>query len=255
MCNRARGGVAGVTGLMALAFFTAPAGAVEYKLQVTSLFSSAYVYYLSANELENGASGPGLDRLESSIDRGDVPGGVVLWDRRVQPVRETIGRAWGGSRIIPQVTMAGSGDAPIWDTITWDGKPGERSVWVVVPVMRRIQEAYNVALRGNGPLRNFQPYAPPMNGSKVTVPSVPLNYLWFHEERGNVWDKFLARSIDLRDGIGAVVGVNTNPLFPDQVYIVVSHAEQPATYKAVLLWRERTLDRELPGMQNPVIVR
>jgi hypothetical protein len=32
----------------------------------------------------------------------------------------------------------------------------------------------------------------------------------------------------------------------DRVYVIVSHAEQPTTYKAVLVWRERNLDREAP---------
>ena len=69
----------------------------------------------------------------------------------MQPVRESVGRAWGGSRVIPKMIPAGSeGGAPIWDTITWDGKPGERSVWIVVPVMRKIQEVFNAALRGAG---------------------------------------------------------------------------------------------------------
>ena len=231
-----------------------PARAVEYRLQVSSTFTGSYAYFLSAGQLENGASGPGLDRMEAAFDRGELPSGVILWDRRVQPVRESISRAWGGSRVIPDVKPGGDGTTT-WDTITWDGKPGERSVWILVPIIRRIQEVYNAALKGTGPMRNYQPYNIPLDGSKVTVAMFPLNFLWFYEERGTIWDRYLARDLDLREGIGAVIGVNTNALFPDQVYIIVSHAPEPTTYKAVFGWRERASDRESPGGQGPIILR
>ena len=231
-----------------------PSQAVEYRLQVTSMFTTAYSYFLTARQLENGASGPGLDRLEASADRGEIPSGAILWDRRVAPVRESVSRAWGGSRIIPEVKFGGDGTTT-WDTFTWDGKPGERSVWLIVPIIRRIQEVYYAALKGTGPLRNYQPYNIPLNGAKITVPTFPLNFLWFHEERANMWDRYLARDLDLSEGIGAVVGVNTNTSFPDQVYIIVSHAPEPTTYKAVFGWRERATDRESPGGQGPIIIR
>ena len=104
-------------------------------------------------------------------------------------------------------------------------------------------------------MRNDQPYALPMNGSRVTVPTFPLNFLWFYEERNTIWDRYVSRGLDLHDGLGAVVGVNTNAVFPDQVYLIVSHAETPTTYKAVLVWRERAADRESPGGQGPIILR
>jgi len=93
-----------------------------------------------------------------------------------------------------------------------------------------------------------------MNGTRAAALTIPLNFLWAQEERGTAWDKYISRGLDLTEGIGAVVGVNTNLLFPDQVYLIVSHAEQPTTYKAVLVWRVRALDREAPS-QGPIIIR
>jgi hypothetical protein len=243
----------GAAALAALLVPALPAQAVEYRLQVTSIFSSAYVSFLKARELKDGASGPGLDRLESSVDRGDLPRGAILFDRRVQPVRESLGRAYGGARVVPRVTLGGEGST-IWDEISWEGTPGERSVWIVSPQILVEQELFNAALRGTGPMRNFQPYGLPRSGSRVTVVSFPLNFLWFHEERGGMWDRYLARGLDLTGGIGAVVGVNTNAMFPDQVYIIVQHAEAPTTYKAVLVWRRRQNDRQAPGGQSPIII-
>ena len=49
--------------------------------------------------------------------------------------------------------------------------------------------------------------------------------------------------------------MNTNTLFPDQAYLIVSHTQQPTTYKAVLVWRERKSDREAPGGRGTIIIR
>jgi len=222
------------------------AAALEYRLQVVSLYSTAFSAFLRPGELGNGASGPGLNRLEATLDSGELPKGVILFDRRVQPVSESLGRAYGGARITPLFNPGAVG-AAAWDELVWDGTPGERSVWLVSPTIRNVQEIRDTVLRGRGALRHFQAYAFPMNGARLPALSLPLNFLWFHEERGTAWDKYLSRGLDLSEGIGVVVGVNTNTLFPDQVYVIVSHAEQPTTYKAVIVWRGRKFDRQAPS--------
>jgi hypothetical protein len=247
-------GVIGVMGLLTTFGLVTPARSVEYRLQVVSLFESGFVSFLNAGELRNGASGPGLDRLEATLDRGGIPAGAVLFDRRVQPLRATLMGPWGGARVVPAFKPAGEGPT-LADEVVWDGKPGERSVWLVSPTMRSIQELYHVALKGGGALRHFQPYAMPVHATPAAAVAFPLNFLWAHEERGTVWDKYVSKSLDLRDGIGTVVGVNFNAIFPDQVYIVVSQAAEPTTYKAVLVWRERTLDRESPSIPGVIMPR
>jgi hypothetical protein len=233
---------------------TSPASAVEYRLQVVSLYNTAFASFLQRGELADGASGPGLDGLEASLDAGRVPNGVILADRRVQPVRERLGSAYGGSRVIPASLVAREGPTS-WDEIVWDGKPGERSVWLVSPTMRNVQELSDTALKGFGPLRHYQPLSFPLNGRRVSALSLPLNFLWFYADRGTIWDKYLSRGLDLKEGIGAVIGVNTDSLFPDQAYLIVEQPEQPTTYKAVLVWRERNAERQAPGKTNPVIIR
>lgn len=237
--------------VMLLIVLVGHAEALEYRLQVVSLYSTAFSAFLKPGELGDGASGPGLNRLEATLDSGELSKGVILFDRRVQPVSELLGRAYGGSRITPLFNPGPVG-AVSWDELVWDGTPGERSVWLVSPTVRNVQELRDTALRGRGALRHFQAYAFPMNGARLPVLSLPLNFLWFHEERGTAWDKYLSRGLDLGDGIGVVVGVNTNTLFPDQVYVIVSHAEQPTTYKAVLVWRERNAERQGTGTENPL---
>ena len=246
-----RGWWIGPAGLLGLLIVASPARAVEYRLQVVSMYESAFASFLtSPDELEDGAAGPGLDRLEASLDQGAVPDATLLGDRPLQLTRDRIGRAWGGVRVIPDVRQAGE-DRTLWDVGRWEGKPGERSVWVITAGTMRPQELYRVALKGSGPLRHFQPYTLPGGSAPVAVVKYPLNLLWFAEDRGTIWDKYVSRSLDLGRGIGAVVGENTNPSFPDQVYLIVSQGAEPATYKAVLVWRQRQSDREAPKVLQP----
>ena len=236
-------GVAALVGCLAIA---RPAGAVEYKLRVVSIPDTAYTSLLLPGESKDGASGPGLDRLEATLDRGEFPPGPVLFDRRVQPVRDSIARVYRGARVLPDVKLGGDGPI-VWDEMTWEGNPGEQSVWIISANILNFQQVYSVALKGTGPLRNYQPFSSPMDGSKVAAVMFPLNFLWFQEERGTAWDKYVSRSLDIRDGIGAVIGQNFNPQFPDQVYLITRHTDEPTTYKAVLVWRPRKSDRQAPG--------
>lgn len=236
----------GVAGLAALLAIAPSAGAVEYKLRVVSMPGTAYTSFLLPGEYKDGAAGPGLDRLEATLDRGEFPPGPVLFDRRVQPVRDSIARAYRGVRVLPEGRLGGDGPI-VWDEMTWEGNPGEQSVWIISASILNFQEVFNVALKGTGPLRNHQPYTSPMDGSKVAAVMFPLNFLWFQEERGVAWDKYVSRSLDIRDGIGAVIGQNFNPQFPDVVYLITRHAEEPTTYEAVVVWRPRKSDRQSPG--------
>jgi len=250
---RQRFGVLGVVGLVGWLAVWPAAEAVEYKLRVVSMPDTAYTSLLLPGEFTDGASGRGLNRLEAALDSGEFPAGPVLFDRRVQPVRDSIARAYRGTRVLPELTAGGVGSV-VWDEMTWEGNPGEQSVWVISPVINNFQEVFNFAMRGTGPLRNYQPFSSPMDGSRVTAVMYPLNFLWFYEERGTIWDKYVSRSLDLREGIGAIVGQNFNPQFPDIVHLITRHAEGPTTYKAVIVWRGRKFDKQAPN-SGIIIVR
>src|SRR5215470_1661860 len=223
--------------LLALAFWVGPAEAVQYKLEVANLWDTALASYASAAELYDGASGPGLDRLETSLDKGETPRAVSLQDRTLRWGGDSVVHAYGAVKILAEIKPAGS-EGRRWDEVSWDGRPGDRSVWVVAPSGRgRPQQMYRVVLKGDGPMRQFTPYVP-TNGYKSPAVKYALNFLWFHEERGGVWDKYVSHSMDLGQGLGAVVGENPDQMFPDQVYLIVQQGAQPTTYKAVLLWRD-----------------
>lgn len=227
-----------------------PVSAIEYRLQVVSVFEESFAAFIKPGELFDGASGPGLDRMEASLDRGDFPRGALLYDRHLQPAGEAIARAYGGVRVRAEVAL-GPGEQGLWDEVRWEGQPGEQSVWVVAASTPRNQELYRVALRGKGPLRQFMPYTIPGNAAKARAVKFPLHFLWVEEERGTVWRRYVSRVLDLGEGIGTVVGENHNPVFADHVYVIVSHQAEPTTYKVVLVWRRReSVDRghlEGPG--------
>jgi hypothetical protein len=223
-----------------------PAQAVEYRLEVVSLWESALYRYAKTSELRDGASGPGLERLEVGLDEGAVPRGVTLGDRTLRWASESVSRAYGTVHVLAEIKPGGDGHSR-WDEVRWEGKPGDRSVWFVAASGRgRPERLTRVVLKGNGPPRQFMPFIP-TKGSLSAAVKYSLNFLSFHEERGTIWERYVSRSLDLREGLGAVVGENDNQTFPDHVYLIVDQGAQPTTYRAVLLWRESVYNIQAPA--------
>lgn len=231
--------------LAAVLAMAGPAFAVEYRLQLVNVYEGAFASFMTPGEWNDGATGPGLARLEASLDQGQVGRGNLIYDRHLQPAPPEQARAYGAVAV-PAVVALGGGDAGLWDETRWEGQPGEQSVWIVRPTSRLPQELVRTALKGTGPLRQFQPYAVP-GGTKVAVVRMPLAYIAYGEERGTLWRRDLGPRLDLSNGIGAVVGLNDNLSFPDNITIVVSHAAQPTTYKVVIAWRLRDIEQQAPG--------
>ena len=231
--------------LLAVALRGQPAEAVEYRLEVISTWENGFTSFLRPGEADDGASGPGLEALMASIDRGEMPRGPLLWDRTVRWAGEAVARAYGATRVKAEITPGGS-DGVLWDEVKWEGQPGDRTVWVIDPSGRaRAQELYHVVIKAAGPARHYIPYTP-TSSLRVVAPRYPLEYLWFHEERGTLWTRSLSRNLDLGQGIGVVGGANSNPTFPDEARVVVTTGDQPTTYKAVLVWREPGANLEAP---------
>lgn len=229
----------------------APAGAIEYRLQVASVLEEALRANLDAKEFKDGAAGPGLDRLEATLDAASLPAGALLYDRHVRPASEPLARGFGGVPVAAQVREGGDTRAQ-WDEVRWEGRPGEVTVWVIRSSVVRPQEATRVALKGDGPMRQFLPYSVAATTGRLDAVKVSLSYLNFTD--GPRLAQWTARAVNLRSGIAAVVGVNDNTTRPDDVYLIVEHAHAPATYKAVLGWRQRKGDVESPT-SAPIIIK
>jgi len=64
-------------GLIGLSLLGQPAQAVEYRLLVASVFDTSLASFVTAQELTYGASGPGLQRLETAISTGEIDWGAM----------------------------------------------------------------------------------------------------------------------------------------------------------------------------------
>jgi len=225
----------------------APARAVEYRLQVVSLWDNGFNTFVKPGELGDGATGPGLEALIAALDRGDVPRGPIVTDRTLRWGSDEVSRAFGAVKTLAEI-IPGAESHERWDSVRWNGKPGDRSVWVVEPRGRgRPQQLYRVVLKATGPARQFIPDTPGKGQTLVAVRS-PLDFIWFHERRGDLWAAYLSGILDLRDDIAIVAGANSDPQFPDAVRILVSQTAQPTSYKAVLVWRQAPTDFEAPAV-------
>ncbi len=241
MTSNVRGWLVGLVVALALAVGL-PAWAVEYRLQVVSVQDTAMGGFLTAAEFKDGASGPGLRKLEAGMDAGDVSTAILFYDRHLQPVGERVARAYGAAPVRVDIRK-GDGDGQLWDEVRWDGKPGEHTVWLVAPGSPVTQEVQRVALRGTGPLRQFRSYTMGAGSEKLSAVKFPLNFLWFYEDRGTVWTKYVSKVLDLGDSIGVVVGVNHNEVYADHVYLIVRQTAEPTSYKAVIFWKGRKINR------------
>lgn len=235
-----------------LALCATPVAAVEYRLRVANVRDEAFTSFLKPGEIHDGATGSGLERLEASLDTGDFPKAVLLYDRHLQAAPESTARAYGGVPVRVDAKAGGEGKQ-LWDEARWEGTPGEQSVWVVASEPRRPGDLYRVAIGGRGPFRHFLPYGTTNGSYRLPVVKFPLNYLFFHREEPDFWVKQIAPVLDLTEGIGVIAAARDGVIDADQAYIIVTHGTEPATYKAVFGWRERYYDRETPGRRFPRI--
>lgn len=212
-----------------------PAEAVEYRLQVANLYQTSFSHFIDG-KIRGGEGELTMERLERSLDGGQTPAGAFLY-RPVQVARESLAAAFGASKARGEVKPTEG--KRLWDEAVWQGAPGERSVWVIAPTTTHDQEVVHLALKGKDTLRYWVPYGVSGNSRPASAVAFPLQFLQFYEERGTLWDRYLSKSVSLREGIAVVVGVNQNPTFADWVYIVVEPPAAPTTFKVVLGWGRR----------------
>ncbi|HTY80145.1 MAG TPA: hypothetical protein VMI34_20125 [Candidatus Bathyarchaeia archaeon] len=240
----------GIAVAMALLFLAAPVHAVEYRLLVASVVETSFTSFVSRDELVYGASGPGLQRLETALTKGDIDWGTMPPGRPLTSVPDRVARAWAGVGVRSDI-LRGGVDTGRWDEVRWDGKPGERSIWLIKATGNpRPQSVQRLTLEGGAsPVRQYLPFT--YTGSaRLAVLQMPQPLITFAENQGNVWDRWVAKGLDLGQGIGAVVAFSPNALNPDLVYLVVQQGERPATYRAVISWSDADIDRESPNSKR-----
>ena len=94
----------------------------------------------------------------------------------------------------------------------------------------RPQTIKHVVLGGTTPLSIEQPYSADCGKVRLPVMKMPIPLMAFQERRGDVWDKYVAKSLDMRHGVGVVVGTNNDAVLPDLAYIIVQQGPEPTTF-------------------------
>jgi hypothetical protein len=226
-----------------LAVWSSVANAEEYRLQVANLYRTAFAHFIDG-PIRTGSGELAMPGLERSLDSGEMQPGALLTDRPLRYGWNELVNGFGAVKVRASVNP-GEGPRRWTDEAVWEGKPGEKSVWVIASSATNHQEVYQVALNGQVEgLRYFVPYNVTGNPRPEPVVAYPLVFLRFHSDRGGLWNRYLSRSVALDEGLAAVIGVNDNPSFADWVYLVVEHPPKPTTFKAVIGWeRRRSSDR------------
>jgi hypothetical protein len=220
---------------------TVAPGLVEYRLRTLSLWNDAFTSFLSSAELADGAAGPGLTRLAGVADAGTLGRGTVLYDRHITQVPASMLAAFEAVAAEAQIKLGGAG-TDFWDEARWYGKPGERSVWMITARNPRPQEVRRVGLSDTTAIAQFRPTARPLFGATPQAAvTVPIAFVNDADARG-ARSHHVIGGLDPGRAIGVVVARN-DLMFPDRVYLVITHAARAATYEALLAWAERPVDR------------
>ena len=237
-------------GLLAALALHGSAVAVEYRLRVANVFDQSLTSFLSPGELYDGSTGPGFQRLDQFLTQGSGDRGMIVTQRPLTSVPESIARSWGGVAVTAPIARGGV--VSYWDEVRWDGKPGERSIWIVKSDGRmRPQSVRHVVLGGTTALAIFQAYSADCGKIRVPALRMPVPLMAFQEARGDIWDKYVAKSLDLSHGVGVAVGTNSNAILPDLIYIIVQQGPEPTTFEVVISWANS--DSETPGGGGAVL--
>ncbi len=207
------------------------AGAVEYRLQVVSIYEDSFASYIDAN-----GRTVKLGRLETALDRQQIPKGAILYDRWVEPADPSVARAFGATPVKAEAVPDRESFLP---EFRWQGEPGTRSVWVVKPRSFHFHELWRLGLKGAGPLLHVLPSAAAIKVERSKAVGFPVNLIDHSNGGSDLWNKWLSPYLDLSDGLAAVVGVEATPPHPDRVYLLIEHGSEPRQFKAVLGYRKR----------------
>jgi hypothetical protein len=217
------------------------AQAVEYRLEVANISDEAFFHFVRG-PIGSGEGELAMPELAGRLDEGTVDAGALLYDRDIVAAGPTVARAWGAVPVRP--TGATTAQAPgEWKTVTWEGVPGQRAIWVVMPQTMHRNWAKSLALAGTRrDLRYFFPYNVSLRPARLEAVTYHLEYLRTSEDGAPLWDRTLSRTVSERDGIAAVVGSYARG---DWVYLVIEQPPTPTTFKAVVGWRKRGANDEV----------
>lgn len=224
------------------------ATAAEYRLRVANLDDTAY-FHFAARDGHDSASPFVLRRLEPALEQSALPSGVFVTSRTLLPADAGTARSFAAVETRPLAPSPPTGQ---WQEFRWEGKPGERAVWVVRGEGVVRQGVVGIGLRAaSGEFRHYIPFVPGPGPWKVRAARLGLEFVDFWYGRDGLWSRFLAPKLDLATGIAAVVAENPNLVYADSVFLVVEPPSAPMTYDVVIAWRQRGRGHFNPYYEGP----
>ncbi len=210
------------------------AQAVEYRLRVANLTDPVYFHFAEPDR-GNRDSPFSMQKLRAALDGGTVPLAGFVWSRDLVAADVLTAQSFRAVALPLPGEVRRQGQ---WQEVRWEGRPGERTVWVVRGEGVHHQAAVAVSLTtpSTGQFRHYHPYTV---GSGLRVEKVGRSVIDASEGRDDLWRRYLGPRLDLKESIAGVVGENYNSAYPDAVYFVIEQPSDAATYSAVIGWRHR----------------
>lgn len=225
--------------LLAASAWPRVAAAVEYRLQVTSLYDEAFFALLGRAGTRREGPVRGPSRLIEALDTADAPAAVLLYDRPLEAARAPVATAFRAARVRSEGPPSRE-RKPLWSEVRWNGNSGEHSVWVIAPSSPWYTEVRNVALKGTGPLVWVIPHRIALLQPPARALGVPLGFIQAYEGNPTLWGTYLSSILDMSDGVAVVVGEHSGSAFADHVFIIIKQPASPTTYRVILGWARRT---------------
>ena len=218
--------------------FTLPAWAVEYRLQVANLDYLTVSAY--TDRPQPGQPGEGsLVRLETRLDTMEFSANAVIPGRDVLLLQDPA----YGVKIPDRVSVLPTTKEQAWTTFVWDANPGDTVGFMIKSDMPAWQEAWFMGANPEGTLRRLALGNPSLFGGRsYEVPQVSYDFLANAIDEGS-FPSWMAQNAKSLNGMSIAIGQGRNRfLYPDRVYVMLTLAAEPRTYKVVIGWRH-TKDR------------
>lgn len=212
------------------------AAGVEYTLRVANLHDDTFVYFIRG-PIRRGEGELAMPGLEQALDSASIGGGGLIYDRDIHAAGDGIAQSFGAVTVRPTGYSA-TVENGLWKAVRWEGKRGDRVVWVIRPSTTHFAEVRHLAVSDpQGELRYFLPYSVTLSPTPSRAVAYSLALLRSGENGRPLWQMYLSRAVDLQQGAAVVVGRPT--LGADWVYVVIELPPQATTFSLAIGWSRR----------------
>ena len=214
------------------------ADAISYQLQIVSVPQRVFLYFVDGRKL------PGFEEFLDDTRRSRF---VVFNDRQPQPVEIK------GSVASLPVDISFPKRSNPWGATTWDGQPGQLTVFRIHGIHSSYQKLNHVAVQTGGVLTRFPVRRVSRSRTQpMEVPATAADYLTHAVESGTFPAWVEQRAVS-HEGLSVIVGRHQKVQESDTVYLVVRMSQARQAFKVILGWENVELGgsyANVPGIYN-----